>query len=215
VILHCLQQNMQKLRRALHRKKHRNSRGVAQSGQNSDGSLSSLATLPDPTQGSQGQGNQGSIISPEDSHVNSSRQPAPNQGHQNPENSTQPADAVEGIKQPVQNSDGSISNLTTLPDPAQGTQENQGPVISPEDSLSETSQQLAPNQGSQNPANSTQSGTEAAEEPVNAWHVAGAVFEKTLKAFKSFADLIPAAPGLGPALEVVCGCIEVYHVSNI
>lgn len=44
--------------------------------------------------------------------------------------------------------------------------------------------------------------------------ITGTVLEKSLKTLRGYASLIPA-PGLGPALEIVCGCIEVYHVSNL
>lgn len=46
-----------------------------------------------------------------------------------------------------------------------------------------------------------------------ALHIGGAVLEQGLKTLEGFADFIPMAPGLGPALEIVCGCIKVYHVS--
>ena len=49
----------------------------------------------------------------------------------------------------------------------------------------------------------------------NALHIAGAVVENGLKTLKGFAGFVPIAPGLGPALGIVCGCIEVYHVSNL
>lgn len=65
-------------------------------------------------------------------------------------------------------------------------------------------------QGNQSPGTGTPltGGTQS-----SVMHVAGAVLEQGLKTLKGFADFIPMAPGLGPALEVVCGCIEVYHVS--
>lgn len=66
-------------------------------------------------------------------------------------------------------------------------------------------------------------GTQLADEAQSSVHrnvgnqvlqITGTVLEKGLKTLKGFADFIPA-PGLGPALEIVCGCIEVYHVSNL
>lgn len=77
-------------------------------------------------------------------------------------------------------------------------------------SLSHVSTPAEPTQGFQgnhSPSNVTQMATGI--------HVAGAALEKGLKAMKDFADLVPAAPGLGPAIGVVCGCIEVYHVSYL
>lgn len=59
--------------------------------------------------------------------------------------------------------------------------------------------------GVQNSAMNPESGAN------KALHIAGAIVEKGLKTLKSFVDLVPAAPGLSPALEVVCGCIEVYE----
>lgn len=53
------------------------------------------------------------------------------------------------------------------------------------------------------------------ETNLNAWRIAGAVVEKGLKGLQAFGNLAPVAPGLGPALGVVCGCIAVYYVSNL
>lgn len=74
------------------------------------------------------------------------------------------------------------------------------------------------NQGNQTPGTQPGGGAQSAvmqSKQTNALHIAGAVLEKGLNTFKGFADLVPMAPGLGPALEIVCGCIEVYHVSNL
>lgn len=74
------------------------------------------------------------------------------------------------------------------------------------------------NQGNQHPGTQPAVGTQSTvmqSKQTNALHIAGAVLEKSLNTFKGFADLVPMAPGLGPALEIVCGCIEVYHVSGL
>ncbi|KAE9396084.1 hypothetical protein BT96DRAFT_942002 [Gymnopus androsaceus JB14] len=104
-----------------------------------------------------------------------------------------------------QNPRGSQLNISPIAESTQGSQD-QSPVLSPRVSLSHVSTPAEPTQGFQGnhgPSNATQMATGI--------HVAGATLEKGLKTMKDFADLVPAAPGLGPAIGVLCGCIEVYH----
>lgn len=71
----------------------------------------------------------------------------------------------------------------------------------------------------QNPRNTELAGGEQSSvrhqtQGTHALYITGAVLEKGLDTLKDFADLVPMAPGLGPALGIVCGCIKVYHVNN-
>ena len=107
-----------------------------------------------------------------------------------------------------QNPRGSQLNISPIAESTQGSQD-QIPVLSPRVPLSHVSTPAEPTQGFQgnhNPSNVTQMATGI--------HVVGAALGKGLKAMKDFAHLVPAAPGLGSAIGVVCGCIEVYHVSS-
>lgn len=138
--------------------------------------------------------------------------------------------------QNLQISEGMLSNISVSSEPIRGTQANQESQ-SPRPSIQSASvvpssaihpieahKPIKETQGSQavqHLGTSTQLESVAQSPEMNqnkksqALHIAGSMFEKSLKTFKDFADLIPMAPGLGPALGVVCGCIEVYHVSGL
>lgn len=96
-----------------------------------------------------------------------------------------------------QGSGGSFSDISVSSDPIRGTQANQE---------------------SQTPRISIQSagGVQSSAMPQNkethTLHIAGSILEQGLKTLKGFAGFVPV-PGLGPALDIVCGCIDVYHVS--
>lgn len=131
-----------------------------------------------------------------------------------------------------------FTNIYVLSEPSQGTQrtqENQKPGI--ETRLSTGVQSFAhtamhqnepnneadqatqsTNQGDQSPGISTQleGGTRSSAIHQNketcALLIAGAILETGLNTLKGFADFIPMAPALGPALDIVCACIKVDHV---
>lgn len=115
----------------------------------------------------------------------------------------------------------SSSNLSVSSEPIPQVQEiqgNQSPGIGTQlagEAQSSAIHHQEPNQVKYSGNQSHGTGTQ----PVggaqsSAMHIAGSVLEKGLNTLKDFADLVPMAPGLGPALEVVCRCVEVYHVSN-
>lgn len=81
------------------------------------------------------------------------------------------------------------------------------------DSVPNVSGSLEPIQGTPSADRLQSSGMHQNEANSTALHIGGAVLEQGLKTLEGFADFIPMAPGLGPALEIVCGCIKVYHVS--
>lgn len=97
----------------------------------------------------------------------------------------------------MQNCQSPGDSLTNISKPPQGTQDIQG--------------NQSPEIGTQLEGGGHSVAVQTKE--THALHIAGSILEKGLNTLKGFADFIPMAPGLGPALEVVCGCIEVYHVS--
>lgn len=131
-----------------------------------------------------------------------------------------------------------FTNISVLSEPSQGTQRtegNQKPGIDTQLSTgvqsfaNTTIHQNEPNneadqatqgtnQGVQSPGISTQleGGTRSSaihqNKETDALLIAGAILEKGLNTLKGFADFIPMTPALGPALDIVCGCIKVYHV---
>lgn len=116
-----------------------------------------------------------------------------NQGTQSPEISTQPAGGAQSSEM-HQNEQNEPNN-----DP---TQETQGA----------SQETLSPVIGTQLEGGAQGSVRET--KGTLALHIAGSILEKGLNALKGFAGFVPV-PGLGPALEVVCGCIDVYHVCDL
>lgn len=97
-----------------------------------------------------------------------------------------------------QGSGGSFSDISVSSEPIQGTQanqENQTPGISIQSAVGVQSSAMPPKE-------------------THTLHIAGSILEQGLKTLKGFAGFVPV-PGLGPALDIVCGCIDVYHVSEL